>query len=182
MRNRWDRGGRPHPPDGMGWGCSRRRRGKKAKKKRKHLPAGLGPGPQGSPTHHERSVGILIHCRSTGERERKSFFLSLSVRPCPSIPAGVTVEAEGAADGPASVPRTNVDTGARAPPPQFIGRFGAAPTVSCNRSVILDRSTIRTLIHRKDRRFIAPRRNPVLRRGRRQILARMVFRERPGPR
>ena len=131
MRNRWDRGGRPHPPDGMGWGCSRRRRGTKAKKKRKHLPAGLGPGPQGSPTHHERSVGILIHCRSTGERERKSFFLSLSVRPCPSIPAGVTVEAEGAAAGPASVPRTNVDTGARAPPPQFIGRFGAAPTVRC---------------------------------------------------
>ena len=51
----------------------------KSQKKRKHLPAGLGPGPQGSPTHHERSVGILIHCRSTGERERKSFFLSLSL-------------------------------------------------------------------------------------------------------
>ena len=153
MRNRWDRGGRPHPPDGKGWGCSRRRRGTKAKKKRKHLPAGLGPGPQGSPTHHERSVGILIHCRSTGERERKSFFLSLSVRPCPSIPAGVTVEAEGAADGPPFRARMRT----RAPPPQFIGRFGAAPTVSCKHlQPIRDPRSLhdQNIIHQNHRRFL----------------------------
>ena len=86
----------------------------KSQKKRKHLPAGLGPGPQGSPTHHERSVGILIHCRSTGER--KSFFLSLSVRPCPSIPAGVT--ADGPRERPLGGPRLLNSLEGLGPPPR----------------------------------------------------------------
>ena len=83
----------------------------KSQKKKKHLPAGLGPGPQGSPTHHERSVGILIHCRSTGERERKSFFLSLSLSD-PARPYRRASRPMGRGSGRwASVPRTNADTG-----------------------------------------------------------------------
>ena len=148
MRNRWDRGGRPHPPDGKGWGCSRRRRGTKVKKK-KHLPAGLGPGPQGSPTHHERSVGILIHCRSTGERERKSFFLSLSL----SDPA----RPYRRASRPMGRPPFRARMRTRAPPPQFIGRFGAAPTVSCKHlQPIRDPRSLhdQNIIHQNHRRFL----------------------------
>ena len=129
-------------PTGRGGGAAGGGEEQKPKKKRKHLPAGLGPGPQGSPTHHERSVGILIHCRSTGER--KSFFLSL----CPTLPVHTGGRhgrwAEGAAAG-------------RAPPPQFIGRFGAAPTVSCKHlQPIRDPRSLhdQNIIHQNHRRFL----------------------------
>ena len=76
-------------------------RNKSQKKKKNICPQGLGRGRKDPRRTTERAVGILIHCRSTGER--KSFFLSLSVRPCPSIPAGVT--ADGPRERPLGGPR-----------------------------------------------------------------------------
>ena len=155
-------------------------RNKSQKKKENICPQGLGRGRKDPRRTTERAVGILIHCRSTGERERKSFFLSL----CPTLPVhtgGRHGRRRGSGRWAGLRPRTNADTGARAPPPQFHWKVWGDPTVRCNRSVILDRSTTRTLIHQNHRRFLGR----VETRSCDEVgdkFGSMVIRERPGPR